>query len=256
MGLEEKLTAVLRVLFFPPRCALCGEFLSEHLLDTEPRALCEKCRRKWEYAKLSVCKKCGGELSACRCLPLVLQRAGVAAMLKMVAYEKGRDSVARRAVLSMKRKNSKALFAFFSGQLASLLKRYLDESYTDEKHVLVTFVPRGRKNLLRSGVDQSELLAKGVAEGLGCGFARLLGRRCGRDREQKHMGGEARFDHAANAFRLVRADFAAIDRCYRCLVLVDDVVTTGASLSACVRLLGERFGGRIVCLSLARTEKI
>ena len=254
MGFEEKLTAVLRALFFPPRCASCGEFLAEHLLDTEPRALCEKCRRKWEYAKLSVCHKCGEELSACRCLPLVLRRAGVTAMLKLVAYDKGRDSVARRVVLSMKQKNSKAVFAFFSDQLAALLKRYLEESYTNEKHVLVTFVPRGRKNLIRSGVDQSELLAKGVAQRLGCDFACLLGRRYGRDREQKHMGGEARFDHASNAFRLVRADFAAINKGYRCLVLVDDVVTTGASLSACAELLGERFGGRIVCLSLARTE--
>ena len=255
MSVEKKWAAVLGGLFFPPKCAACGEFLREHLMDTEPRALCESCRRKWEYAKLTLCKKCGEELSNCRCVPQVLKRAGASAVLKMVSYDKNRDSVARRAVLFMKRRNNAVVFTFFSGQLASLLKHYLDETYTDAKGVLVTYVPRSRKNLLLSGVDQSELLAKGVASELGCDFAGLIGRRRRSDKEQKRMGEKARFAHAANAFCLKNADFKAINKRCRCLVLVDDVVTTGASLSACVRLLGECFGGRIVCVSLAQTEK-
>ncbi len=174
----------------------------------------------------------------------------------MVSYDKHRDSVARRCVLFMKRKNSEAIFDFFSGQLASLFKNYLDETYTEAGSVFVTYVPRGRKNLIKSGVDQSECLAKGVAKELGCAFGRLLGRRGGFDKEQKRMSGGERFDHAEYAFRLEKKDFKEINKSFRCLVLVDDVVTTGASLSACVRLLGEHFGGRIVCLSIARTEKM
>lgn len=255
MRSENRLTAVLRGLFFPPRCAACGEFLREHLLDTEPRALCENCRRKWEYAKLSVCKKCGEERSLCRCVPKSLKNAGAAVMLKAVSYDKNRDSVARRSVLFMKRRNSEAVFDFFSDELVSLLRRYLDETYTDAKDIFVTYVPRGRKNLIHSGVDQSELLAKGVADKLGCGFGRLLERRRGREKEQKHLHGAERFDKASQAFRLGKKELKGIDREYRCLVLVDDVVTTGASLSAGVRLLGEHFGGRILCLSLAETEK-
>ena len=125
MRSEDRLTAVLRGLFFPPRCAACGEFLREHLLDTEPRALCESCRRKWEYTKLSICKKCGEERSLCRCAPKSLKNAG-AVMLKAVSYDKNRDSVARRSVLFMKRRNSEAVFDFFSGELSLLLKRYLE----------------------------------------------------------------------------------------------------------------------------------
>ena len=254
MSVEKKCLSVLRALFFPPRCAACGEFLQEHILDTEPRALCESCRRKWEYAKLAVCKKCGEELSRCRCLPSPLRRAGVSALLKLVSYEKGRDSVAKRCILCMKRKNSDAVFGFFSGQLAALLKGYLDETYTSEGSVLVTYVPRGRKNLLKSGVDQSERLAKGLAESLGCDFAVLIERGLRHDKEHKRMSGDARFAHAHKAFRLASCDFKAINKSYRCLILVDDVVTTGASLAACARLFEAKFGGRIVCLSLARTE--
>lgn len=253
---ENKVVAILRCLFFPPKCCACSDFLQEHILDTEQRALCERCRKKWEYAKLSSCTRCGEELSKCRCIPLPLKRAGASAMLKMVPYDKEENTVAKRSILFMKRKNSRAVFAFFSGQMSGLLREYLNETYTQEKDVLVTYLPRGRRNRRRSGIDQSELLAKGVAAQSGCEFASLLlrGRRGGK--EQKQLDRSARVKNVKDAFRLSMADFSDVDRRYRCLVLVDDVVTTGASLAECVRLLRTRFHGRIVCLCLGKTEEL
>lgn len=251
---EKRPIDLLRCLFFPPKCCSCGEFLQEHILDTEARALCEICRRKWEYAKLSVCHKCGEELSRCRCMPVALKGAGCSALLKMVSYDKNRDSVAKRCVIFMKRKNVHAVFDFFSAQLARLLKEYLDETYTSAFHVFVTFVPRGVQNALKSGVDQSELLARGIAENLGCSFGRLLGRKSHFAKEQKKLGRKERLESAENLFCLAEQDLGEINKRYRCVVLVDDVVTTGASLSSCLKLLKEPFAGRIVCLSLAQTS--
>lgn len=223
-------------------------------MDTEPRALCETCRRKWEYAKLSVCGRCGEELSRCRCLPLPIKRAGAAAVLKMVSYDKEQDSVAKRCVLFMKRKNSRAVFDFFSGELVRLLRGYLEETYTSEHSLFVTYVPRGYQNALKNGVDQSELLARGLATQLGCDFGRLIDRRHRFDKEQKRMDKQERLSHIENAFCiLTTTDMKKLNKSYRCLILVDDVVTTGASLAACVKLLKETFGGRIVCVSLAQT---
>lgn len=253
---EPKLRAVLRGLVFPPRCCSCGEFLQEHILDTEPRALCEACRRKWEYAKLSVCGQCGEELSKCRCIPAALKRAGASALLKLVSYDKNRDTVAKRAILFMKRKNSRAVFDFFSGELAQVLRGYLKETYTPRESIFVSYVPRGYRNLLKSGVDQSERLAKGLASQFGCDVGGLLGRKHRFDKEQKRMGKRERLYRTENAFCLSsKVDLKAMNKSYRCLILVDDVVTTGASFAACVRLLKEEFKGRIVCLCLAQTEK-
>ena len=255
MGLETRVKELLRCLFFPPKCCACGEFLQEHLLDTEPRALCEKCRRKWELAKLATCKRCGEELSSCRCMSRTLKSAGASVVLKAVSYDKTRDSVPRRCVLFMKRHNSRAAFAYFSDELARVLKDYLAETYTAENSILVTYVPRGRKAMRKVGFDQSELLARGISENLGCDFARLLGRRRGAFREQKRLGKEERFENVKDAFLLERSDLKQLNGRYRCIVLVDDVVTTGASLAACVGLLRSEFHGRIVCLCLAETEK-
>jgi len=255
MSAEQKANDILRCLFFPPKCCACGTFLQEHILDTEPRALCESCRRKWEYAKLSTCKRCGEELSKCRCMPLELRRANASVMLKMVCYDKTRDSVPRRCVLYMKKNNVSAVFDYFSGQLAYLLRGYLEETYTAEGSVLVTYLPRGVKNARRVGMDQSELLARGLATSLGSDFGRLLMRRRFSSREQKSLGKRERFDNVANAFLLDKVNMKELNGRYRCIVLVDDVVTTGASLSACVKLLREGFGGRIICICLAQTVK-
>lgn len=255
MSAERKVSAILRCLFFPPKCCSCGKLLQEHILDADPRALCELCRVKWDYAKLSVCERCGEELSRCRCMPQTLKRAGASVMLKMVSYAKTRDSVPRRCILYMKKKNSRAVFDYFSGQLAILLRGYLEETYTAASSILITYVPRGLKNVRRNGIDQSELLASGLAKALDCDFARLLGRRYFSTKEQKHLGKEARFDNVKGAFFVGQANLKELNARYRCIVLVDDVVTTGASLSECVRLLKEAFKGRIICLSLAQSEK-
>ena len=142
---ENKLRSVLSGLLFPPKCCACGEFLREHILDTEPRALCESCRRKWEYAKLSACQRCGEELSACRCMPPMLRRAGVAVALKMVSYNKVRNTTVKRCIIYMKRKNTRVVFDFFSKQLAGLLLAYLEETYTSRRTYWSPICPEGAK---------------------------------------------------------------------------------------------------------------
>ena len=252
---ENKLKAILGGLLFPPKCCACGGFLREHIMDTEPRALCETCRRKWEYAKLDVCQRCGEELSKCRCLPSILKRAGGAVSLKMVSYNKMRDTTVRRCVIYMKRKNTKAVFDFFASELAKLLGSYLEETYTAPKDVLVTYLPRSRKNAVKDGLDQSELLARGVSRILGCDMRELVRRAKRGTREQKHLDKTARQANMEGAFALCEADFSAINKEYRCIVVVDDVITTGASLASCVCELKKVFGGRVICVCLAETEK-
>lgn len=252
---ENRLKAVLGGLLFPPKCCACGGFLREHILDIEPRALCESCRRKWEYAKLSVCQRCGEELSKCRCLPSILKRAGGAVSLKMVSYNKMWDTTVRRCIIYMKRKNTRVVFDFFASELAKLLLAYLEETYTAPDDILVTYLPRSRKNKIKDGLDQSELLARGVSRILGCDMQALVCRAKGKTREQKHLDKTARQANMEGAFALCDADFSAINKTYRCIAVVDDVITTGASLASCVRELKKVFGGRVICVCLAETEK-
>lgn len=239
-------------LLYPPKCCACGTLLQKDILDMRVRALCESCRAKWEYAELAVCPKCGREYSRCNCMPGILRGSGAAAALKLVPYNKYNDSVCRRLILFIKRKNEKRATDFLAGNLMHPVLQYLSESAVAKEQVLVSFVPRGKSICLKLGFDQAENLADALALRLGTPCLRLIGRRSFTGREQKRLDENARFLNAIGAFCLEEEDFDALNREYRCILLVDDVITTGATLAACVKLLKEKFHGRIVCITVAR----
>jgi ComF family protein len=103
-------------------------------------------------------------------------------------------------------------------------------------------VPRRR----RRGFNQAALLAEQVAPDLGCVLCNALVRE---DRTaQVGLGAARRLTNLAGAFRCV--DPAGVVG--RRVVLVDDVVTTGATVSACADTLARAGAGRVLVLAFAR----
>lgn len=92
----------------------------------------------------------------------------------------------------------------------------------------VTWVPGGRSGVRLRGFDHAEILARGVASRLGLPAARLLAGRSGR-RDQTGLDAAERRVNLRDAF-IARP-------CSGRWLLVDDVITTGASARACARAL-------------------
>jgi predicted amidophosphoribosyltransferase len=94
---------------------------------------------------------------------------------------------------------------------------------------LVTWVPaRGRDKAAR-GFDHAEVLATGVAQRLGVPAAGVLARR-GSQLDQVGLDRTGRLRNLARAF-------AATTGVPRVVLLVDDVVTTGATAASCAAAL-------------------
>jgi ComF family protein len=104
-------------------------------------------------------------------------------------------------------------------------------------------VPAGPWRWRWRGFDPAEEIARAVAARTGMPLMNCLGR--GRGRRQV---GRRRSDRLADPPRVWSK--AA---CPRLVILVDDVWTTGATLSACARALREGGAQRVVALTLART---
>ncbi len=114
---------------------------------------------------------------------------------------------------------------------------------------IVVPVPVHAERERRRGYDQAALIADVAARGLGLPMARALER--GRATiAQFELGRDQRASNVAGAFRLRASDpVAARSIAGRWVLLIDDVVTTGATLAACGEALID--GGALAVSAIA-----
>ena len=225
------LRTALRLLgetLFPARCIGC---------QRRGTPLCRGCRAELPYLPARVCLRCATPTTtagACRdCRRL---SPSLSAIHAAFAYE----GAARNAVLTLK---------FGSGRyLVPLMGELLRESL--QKHPihadLVVPVPLSARRRRQRGFNQASLLAERVAPEL-CG---VLGEVLVREDRapQVGLGAARRLTNLAGAFRC--ADPADVQG--KQVVLVDDVVTTGATVSACADTLADAGASRVRVLAFAR----
>jgi ComF family protein len=99
------------------------------------------------------------------------------------------------------------------------------------------------------GFDQAELLARGVGKRLGLPVLYAL-RRSARTTAQHQLGRRARQSNVKGAFEVAPRYVGQVAG--RWLILVDDVVTSGATLSGCAHALYEAGAFAVSALTLAR----
>ena len=180
-------------------------------------------------------------------------RAGVRAHIKMAPYgaENG-HSVAARLLLGAKKHPNKRLFRFLATDLAvGVRAALLAADRTREKQGLpipsavICWLPRNRASVTRYGFDQAALLARALGKELSYPVVPLLRRK--RDTApQKTLSARARAANLSGAFKISDKDVPPR------VILVDDVVTTGAGMSEAARVLE---GAEFFAVSIAVTEK-
>lgn len=110
---------------------------------------------------------------------------------------------------------------------------------------LVVPVPLHRFRHLRRGFNQAEVIARGVAEKINAPLSDKL-EAVRRTRDQVELSAAGRRKNVEGAFR-------ARERVGGRVLLVDDVFTTGATLSACAGTLSWAGASEVHALSLCRT---
>lgn len=149
------------------------------------------------------------------------------------------DGVARQAVLGLKYRNRRGV----AGQLASVMVKRLLSGRHATRVDLVTWAPTTAAHIGERGFDQAELLARAVARELGVPCRRLLYRAHGAGQT-----GRSRSERLhAPAFR------ARPPRRPTRVLLVDDVVTTGATLEAAASALRSAGFADVRCIAAAAT---
>jgi ComF family protein len=117
---------------------------------------------------------------------------------------------------------------------------------------LVVPVPLHRSRLVRRRYNQSALIARVVAAETGLAFAPTVLVRIRATTPQVGLSGRARAENVAGAFQVPAAQAGRLAG--RAVILVDDVITTGATAAAATRALKRAGAARVDVLAFARAS--
>jgi len=219
-------------LVFPPRCVGCrsfGSFLCSHCLATMPRAQPPRCPVCWDRCE-------GGEV----CFRCLRERPAFEAARFPLIYQ----GAAREAVHALKYQGVSAVAEVMARAMADCL-----EEWAPQAAALVPVPLTGGRRRSR-GYNQSEMLARELSRLSGLPVATgVLVRRRGAPPQARAVDETARRANVADAFAVRRRGRLAGP-----LLLVDDVMTSGATLDACARTLRRAGHGPVYALTFARED--
>lgn len=205
--------AILNLLF-PPRCPFCGKLM-------EKPGICPECEKTLPWIEdAERVRKGAGDL---RC-------AGV------LWYEEA----AREGLLRLKFQGA----ASAAEPLGARMAQCAAECFSGEFDT-VTWVPVSKKRLRKRGFDQAELLARAVCRVWETEPVRLL-------RKSVDNPAQSGIHDAAARRANVLGVYEAVGQVRgKRILLVDDICTTGATLTECVRVLKDAGAEDIMCVAAA-----
>lgn len=215
-----KLYHFLMELLFPPKCVLCRKLLKNGEID-----LCRECRADApEYAGKKINIRFLDSFAA-------------------VWYYEGN---VRRSLLRFKFYNARSYGVSYGRILAMRLQREYPDGFD-----MLTWVPVSRLRKLRRGYDQVELLAKAVGRELGLSPVPTL-KKIRNNRPQSRMKDPAaRRANVLGAYRLLEGAAVKGQR----VLLLDDILTTGATAGECARVLLSAGAKEVHCAAVAAARK-
>ena len=226
---------------FPRVCPVC-----HGRSDRAERHLCDACRLRLPLHDGPVCAICGaipdGDVGdsdyvcgACRALRPAFAKARSAARF---------SGGARDMVLAFKYNQA----TWLREDLADLLEGCVRARFESAAIDAVAPVPLHPSRLRARTYNQSALLARSLAERLGCDFRPGLHARLRPTPTQTRLGASGRRQNVRGAFAAVEPEWAS----GRTVLVVDDVMTTGATLHECARALRAVGALQVWCATVAR----
>jgi ComF family protein len=233
-------------LFYPEVCFICAD----PIVHRKERGVCTKCLNKARDLRLKppVCSSCG---------------------LPMPNFESGADVLCGNCILQPPAYSGARSFGYYSGELGRLIQGLKFNNRRNLVALLVPFmiqayygswdrddfdlvvpVPLHPKRRRSRGYNQSELLARLLAHRTGIPFINSVLVRTRSTLPQVGLTDTQRRENVRNAFQCINSRQISGRR----ILLIDDVMTTGATASSASAALKKGGALRVSVLTLARTE--
>jgi len=227
---------------FPPRCPSCDDLVDQQ------HNFCVPCFQQLQHISEPLCHACG--------IPFAVPMGEGALCPTCIAEPASYDHI--RAPLVYNEASGPVIRALkfhdrYTGLHRSVhMMRAALGPLADTVDMVVP-VPLHWRRLAQRRYNQSALLAFGLARSMNAPCQPKVLKRVQATQPQARLSRAERLTNVKHAFAAVQHYYAALQN--KTVLLVDDVVTTGATVNACARVLKDAGAARVLVVALARTTK-
>jgi ComF family protein len=230
--LLNKIFSKILTLFFPNHCLICNKLTSN-------KYFCKDCKEP-EQIKVKLCPNCGSPLKHCSCKFYFYYFDKI-----ITCFEKANE--AETAFYSFKFGQNLSGASYFG----EIMAERVSKAFKGAKIDYITSVPMHSHQKLSRGYNQSELLARKIAKINHLKYKSLLIKPKATPIQHKTSSIAERFDNVRDTYKIKN------DRIVKnkTILLVDDIMTTGATISECARQLKLSGCERVYAVSALKTFK-
>lgn len=219
--MRRPLSLLLLDLFFPPRCIYC-----DALVKTSDAYACPRCLERLSWIHADEATRPGTNF----------------ALSVSAAWYEGEI---RKAFLQYKFYGQRQFASIFAPPTAEAIASHFTGYYD-----LITWIPVSEETLQTRGYDQAKLLAVAVARELGQSAVPLLKQPVHKTPQSTLSSAQDRQKNIKGCFSLLNPDLVLGKR----ILLMDDVLTTGATLEEASGLLRSAGAKTVLCATFCRTR--
>ena len=216
-------------LIFPRHCAVCGEVLSRQERDLCLNCLCSLPRIEPQH-KQEIEQAFWGKVEIERATSFIYYRKGSPynALMHRLKYNNAPEVGTRLAEMAA--------------------KELLESGFFDGITRIVP-LPLSKKKQRKRGYNQSEYIARGLSNITGIPVDTKLMRRDIANETQTHKNRDERWENVKDIFSVITPHLFEDEH----ILLVDDILTTGATLCSCANTLRGKCNCKISIFTLAYT---
>lgn len=233
----EAASEVLLETLWPTRCVIC---------DRPGELLCRPCRLSLPY--IDYCQRCPlcgaplGTIQCSECNPITLKELGLKKLpFKECISALSFDSRSSRIITSYKDRNEQRLSRIIAECIADVIPPHWFDLYHFD---LLSYIPSSKSSMIKRGFDHGELLATQLSSLLELKVESLFQRPHSLD--QRVLSRSERIANMENRFQMASKSVPAR------VLLVDDVYTTGSTLTSASKALLASGAESVCCATFAR----
>lgn len=231
-------------IFYPRRCVVC-----DRVLPADTAHLCRSCEGKLRYVGEQYCLKCGKNVTEGEAYCAACGSRG------KTAYESGRvlfwyDVSMRESISRFKYHGRREYASFYAEEMERICHTWIEQA---APQVLIP-VPIHEKRLRKRGYNQAEILARELGKRLELPVWSDFLVRTKNTLPQKGLSRMERMENVSQAFSVDRTS-QKLYNVPNCVIIIDDIYTTGSTIEACACVLKREGVKRIFFLCISAGQQ-